>query len=75
MGFEFLVASGDSLVQIAAANGETRVVIYALRYFWRAGGYAPATRGWVEQNLNNNDLRPVPRTSPTEVLYLGTILT
>ncbi len=46
MGFEFLVASGDSLVQIAAANGETRVVIYALRYFWRAGGYAPAARGW-----------------------------
>jgi hypothetical protein len=38
MGFEFLVASGDSLVQIAAANGEMAVVIYALRYFWRAGG-------------------------------------
>ena len=47
MGFEFLVASGDSLVQIAAANGGTRVVIYALRYFWRAGGYAPATRGSI----------------------------
>lgn len=45
MGFEFLVASGDSLVQIAAANGEMAVVIYALRYFWRAGGgYAPAAR-------------------------------
>ncbi len=34
MGFEFLVASGDSLVQIAAANGETRVVIYALPDRW-----------------------------------------
>ncbi len=40
MGFEFLVVSGDSLVQIAAANGERAVVIYALRYFWRtARGY------------------------------------
>ncbi len=34
MGLEFLVASGDSLVQIAAANGETRVVIYALPDRW-----------------------------------------
>ncbi len=45
MGFEFLVASGDSLVQIAAANGKTRVVIYALRYFWRAGGICSRREG------------------------------
>ncbi len=45
MGFEFLVASGDSLVQNAAANGEMAVVIYALRYFWRAGGDMLPPRG------------------------------
>ncbi len=40
MGFEFLVASGNSLVQIAAANREEAGVIYALWYFWRtARGY------------------------------------
>ena len=34
------MVSGNSLVQLAAANGETAVVIYALRYFWRAArGY------------------------------------
>ncbi len=55
MGFEFLVVSGDSLVQIAAANGETRVVFYALRYFWRAGGECcptPAVRGPTDRQDN-----------------------